>query len=266
MRDTLYSLSLLLLFMVAGLASAGLHRVYAQLPTSTPAQIRLASVTPPPAETQATSNADFVISGETAAPRNIVMLEPISEVNVRSSPEIGEDNQIGVIRAGERYPVLGQYFEWVQFQYDLAPEGRAWVYGDLVNIIGGDLSAIPTLALDATPTQDEQFVGATQTREAILAAPGGELTVTALARIVQLPDGATDGDGGVAVGAAGAPLPTYTYPPGVLVGVPTLEATRDVQASNAIDGTGQTGVPPIVPIAVLGGFGVLGIAISFLRG
>ncbi|MEM6284670.1 MAG: hypothetical protein AAF787_20950, partial [Chloroflexota bacterium] len=92
--------------------------------TSTPAQIRMASITPEPLMTESTIESGFEISGDTATPRGITMLEPVSEVNVRTSPEIAEDNQIGVIRAGERYMVVGQYFNWVQFQYDLAPNQR----------------------------------------------------------------------------------------------------------------------------------------------
>lgn len=242
----------------------------AQVVTSTPASIRLASVTPLPQATEpAAAQSDFEISGDTATPRGIVMLEPISEVNVRTSPEIADDNQLGVIRAGDRFMVLGQYFNWIEFQYDLSPTGRAWVYGDLVNIIGDDLSVIPTVAVDVTPTQDAQFAGATQTREAILAEPGGELTVTALSRVVQLPEGVEQAAGGDGIfNPNETPLPTFTYPPGVIAGVPTLAVTREIQVVNAIDATGNVPdtVPPIIPIAVLGSFGVLGLLVSLLRG
>ncbi|MEL7235540.1 MAG: hypothetical protein AAGK74_13650, partial [Chloroflexota bacterium] len=190
--------------------------------TSTPVTIQLASITPEPLATESTVEAGFEISGDTATPRGIIMLEPLSEVNVRTSPEITEDNQIGVIRAGERYMVMGQYFNWVQFQYDLAPDQRAWVYRDLVTIIG-DAATIPTLVADATETPEPASLGVTQTQEAILAQPGGVLTITAQARVIALPEDALQqADGGDIAGVASniTPLPTFTYPPGVQVGLP----------------------------------------------
>lgn len=215
--------------------------------------------------TSQASQSDFAISGDTATPRGIIMLEPISEVNVRTSPEITEDNQVGTIRAGERYMVLGRYFNWVQFQYDLAPNGRAWVYRDLIEIIGNE-SVIPTLVPNASPTVDPLVAGATQTREAILAQPGGELTVTAQSRIIQLPNGAIESNGANSGGVLQEETPraTFTYPPGVAVGVPTLVATREVNTNTSTQDASAP-VAPIIPIAALGLFGMLGISLSLLR-
>lgn len=237
-------------------------------PTSTPAQIQLASVTLAPnivMTTPAVGGSGFEISGDTATPRGITMLEPISEVNVRSSPEIADNNQLGVIRAGERYMVIGQYFNWIQFQYDLAPDGSAWVYRDLVEIIGNE-QAIPTLVPNATSTPDPLIAGATQTREAILAAPGGALTVTAQSRIIQLPDGSVDTANEDTAQQQGQNIikPTFTYPPGVVAGVPTLVATRAIDTGTPGQANG-TPIAPIIPISVLGLFGLLGIGMSVLR-
>ncbi|MEM6526733.1 MAG: hypothetical protein AAF653_00485 [Chloroflexota bacterium] len=235
--------------------------------TSTPAQIRMASITPEPLMTESTIESGFEISGDTATPRGITMLEPVSEVNVRTSPEIAEDNQIGVIRAGERYMVVGQYFNWVQFQYDLAPNQRAWVYRDLVTIIG-DEAGIPTLVPDATETPEQVSLGVTQTQQAILAQPGGVLTITAQARVIELPDGALEQNGEAgsqAVTSNITPQPTFTYPPGVQVGLPELEVTREIVLDTAIGNT-ESPIAPIVPILVLGGAGMLGLLLSVLRG
>ncbi len=261
-----------LLVGAASLMGLSVFQVQSQIaiPTSTPAQIRLASVTPPPDVTSTSIGQDsgFAISGETATPSGIVMIEPISEVNVRSSPEIAEDNRLGAIQAGERYMVVGQYFNWLQIQYELAPDQRAWVYADLVEVIGGDTTNIPTVVVNATPTPDPLTDGATQTREAILAEPGGELTVTALSRIITLPEGVVEaGNGEGFVVSNETPLPTFTYPPGVLVGVPTLEATRDIQLSSSQPASSGNvgGVAPILPILGLALFGIVGIMISLVR-
>jgi hypothetical protein len=239
-----------------------------EAPTATPVQVRIASVTPQvPVFTPTPTLAELSeISVPTQA--NVTLLEPLSEVNVRSSPEITEDNRIGAIRAGERYVVLGRYFNWYQFQYDQVPSRRGWVYSDLVEIIQGDPNSVPEIQLDATPTIDPAILGATQTREAILVAPGGALTVTAQSRIIQLPEGTTQA-GGVVTTAGATVLPTFTYPPGISLRVTDpapASIQRDTGLPNTIENlTSTTTFPPIIPIAALGLAGVLGLMVSVLR-
>lgn len=244
-------------------------KIHAQeIVTATPAQIRLASPTPIPQNDPVggVGNAQptFAISGETATPEGTLLLqlrEGVSDANIRSSPEITDDNQIGTIREGERYAVLGRYFNWIQFQYEFAEDNRAWVYVDLVDILGNE-AQIPIIDLNATPTLDPVIAGATQTRDAILAQPGGVLTITAQARIIQLPQGENSSSGSN-VGGNSEVQPTFTYPPNVIAGIPTLEATRDVEIS--IPSTSQAvndSIPPILPIVLLAGLGLLGILYS----
>ncbi len=248
-----------------------------QIPTSTPAPVQINSPTPPANDDSDTtsdsaggaSGGDFNVSGETATPRNLIMIEPISDVTVRSSPEISEDNQIGTIGPGDRYNVLGRYFNWIEFQYDAAPDQRGWVYRDLVDI-EGNIDTIPTVVLNPTATPDPNIQGATQTIEAILAQPDGALTVTAQARVINLPDDIEDENG-----ESGNPsrelapevtaLPTYTYPPNIAVGVPTLEATRVINISTSTT-VNERAIAPIIPILILSGFGLLGLVVSIARG
>lgn len=243
----------------------------AQQPTATPVQVRIASITPIPDAATPTATPAANISAPVQT-NDRILLEPISEVNVRSSPEITEDNRIGAIRAGERYVVLGSYFSWLQFQYDQVPSGRAWVYRDLVEIIQGDEAAIPVIELGATPTEDTAVAAATQTQAAILEAPGGALTVTAQSRIIQLPEGtAAAGQNQAIIPDQETALPTYTYPPNI-----SLRPTGTAQpggvaagarppSSGALNPT-PTDFPPIYVILGLGALGILGLAVTLTRG
>ena len=234
---------------------------YAQIiPTATFAQVNIPSVTPPPNVIESTPT--FAIVGNTPTPEGRILMKPLSDINVRSSPEIADDNQLGIIREGDNYVVLGRYFSWIQFQYDLAPDGVGWVYGELVEIVG-DESAILEVDVNVTPTLDPLIDAATQTREAVLDAPGGALTVTAESRFIQLPDGSLpvvpDDDGLLSTAK-----PTFTYPPGLAANVPTLEATRAIQVANSNRSSDSLvqGVTPIIPIMILGVLGILGLIIS----
>lgn len=240
-----------------------------ELVTATPAQIRLASPTPMPQVNPASGaggeQPTFAISGETATPEGALLLqlrEGVSDANIRSGPEITDENQIGTIREGERYAIVGRYFNWVQFQYEFAEDNRAWVYVDLIDILG-DESQIPIIDLNATPTLDPLIAGATQTREGILAQPGGVLTITAQSRIIQLPPG-EDGVARSSFDSNGEARPTFTYPPNVIAGLPTLEVTRDVEISSPVSNRAatNTGIPPLLPIMVLAGLGLLGVLYS----
>lgn len=269
---------LIVVLLIGGMTTGyGLLQAQVQVPTSTPAPVQINSPTPPGENTAVTGSdsvgsspdGDFDVSGETATPRNLIMIEPISEVTVRSSPEILDDNQIGTIGPGDRFNVLGRYFNWIEFQYDAAPDQRGWVYRDLVDI-EGNIDAIPTVVLNPTATVDPNIQGATQTIEAILAQPDGALTVTAQARVINLPenakgDNSEGGDSNRQIDPEITAPPTFTYPPNVAVGVPTLEVTRAINVATPTD-TNERAIAPIILILVLGGFGLLGLVVSIVRG
>lgn len=285
----LFALSFVALILVgvvlgrfAGHVSAQLLPTSTPLPvigaTSTPIQVQLASITPPAPVTTPTPtvNAPSAGGGITAATGDQrILIEPLSEVNVRSSPEITEDNRIGAVREGDRLVVLGRYFNWIEFQYDQVPSGRGWIYADLVEVIQGDEALIPVIELGATPTEDTAALGATETRAAVLAAPGGALTVTAQARVIQLPEGTVAASGDQTldlISPEETPLPTYTFPPNISFRVTEVAdagagTINRPPATDTLPGLGsEGGLPPIVWIAALGGLGVVGLLVSLLRG
>lgn len=253
------------IILLLGILWSALGSAFAQdlVPTVTPAQVRLVTPTPmiellPPTAT---------MQGELLTPtlaQELVVIEFVADVNARSSPELTDENVLGLVRTGERFNVLGRYFNWIQFQYDLAPDKRAWVYQDLVQIIG-DATQIKEIDPFVEPTLDPLISGATQTREAILQDPNGLLTVTALERVIQLP-GQDVLEGGLGeVIASGTVLPTYTFPPGI-----SRELLTPVDATNLGSFTDPVtseaeGIPPVILILVLFGFGVLGLVITALR-
>jgi hypothetical protein len=219
-------------------------------PTATPAPISIATAAP----VQVTLGATWTAQ-PTLAPQ--VVLEALDVANVRAQPDTNA-TQLGSIRSGEVYPVLGRYFEWYQFSFDPSPSGYGWVFGQLVNIIG-DPALIPDIDLAAQPTLDVNAANATSTQEVLTLTPGGLLTATAFARFMEIDPNGTPG-------AAGA-LPTFTYPPGAPPGPPTPRMVLSEQEASAPSTTesSASGLPPLLPILGLAGLGVLGLLISALR-
>jgi hypothetical protein len=137
-----------------------------------------------------------------------------------------------------------------------------WVFGDLVNIVG-DVNAIPELDLSTQPTFDPVAVEQTSTQGAVTLTPGGILTVTAFTRIMESNPAAINPVG------QGA-LPTFTYPPNVVRATATTHLTNPAITQSAapqerIAPAESTGLPPIIPILVLLGFGILGLVVSMIR-
>lgn len=243
-----------------------------ELPTSTPVQVRIESPTPiPTIANESVNQGNSGLSIQAEAPvlqQEQVLLEPISDVNVRSSPEIAEDNRIGTIRQGERFVVLGRYFNWVQFQYDRVPSNRAWVYQDLVTIIGS-LDNVPVLELNPTETVDPSLIQATQTREAVLDAPGGFLTVTAQARIIDIPATNPASQELFLPADVNTPKPTFTYPPNLASN--TNNTVMLDSAGNETVNTGGAGdvssvtASPLFAILALGFLGFMGLLYTASR-
>lgn len=236
-----------------------------EIATSTPAPVNLSGAVQqqPEAQFSVQSTATW-----TPQPTPSVRLEPLQTANVRDLPSTDASgafgNIIGQIRVGEVYNVTGRFVNWYQFQFPDSPNGRGWVYGDLVTIYG-DVNAIPVVDLSAQASIDPAILAVTQTHAAVTLTPGGLLTATANARVIAAPPGA----GGAALSSEGDEpgmiLPTYTYPAGVVF-MPTQPAPDGITETPAPVSSNQTGgIPPIVPIMVLGGIGVLGLAISSIR-
>ncbi len=166
-------------------------------------------------------------------------------INVRSLPNL-ESEILGIIVDATEFQVLRNYYRWYEFRYDASPNGRAWVYGDLVEIIGdGSLIEVIDDASDIErPGQAQNLLGggADAESERTIAIS----TVRAdLALLVEL--------------AEITALPTFTRP------APTpASVTQHIQ----IEAGNQNpfpNIPPLLPIAVMGGLGLLGLLISAIR-
>lgn len=229
---------------------------FAQDVTPTPGVVNLQPLSPP--------TADPAQNLPTATPMptqtTLIRIEARDFANVRLEPDTSAP-QIGTIRAGETFTVLARHISWIQFQYPSSPNGRGWVYGELVNVTGGDISSVPELAdpygdFEVELTQQAQ--GPASAGQATLAqlvmTPGSIMTVQS-----PVVSGAIPTD---AVGLPTTPRPTFTYPPGLIAMAPTQQSLNSTTTSSP---TSNSGLAPIVPIVVLGGIGVIGLLIGSLR-
>lgn len=206
----------------------------------------------------------------TATPIGPVMLEALTEANVRSQPD-PESERLGTIRAGDQYVVIGRYFRWFQFQYNQTSSGIGWVFDELVTIIG-DESSIADLTQAELPAQD---VNLTETSAILAQTAGGILTATAIINAVPLPaltqqNGSTSQINPIPI--APEVLPTFTFPPNIppRLSPEVFSSTLDQNASatespQANDLVLPSTIPPILPILILGGLGVLGLLVSSSR-
>jgi hypothetical protein len=250
---------------VAAILMYGMLITQAQQPT--PVTVQLSTATPLPLLGGGSSILASSTPVPTETPVGGAELEAITESNVRSDAST-EADRLGVIVPGERYLITGRYFRWLQFRYPNSPSGFAWVYDELVTITG-DQSLIPDLSVEP-PTPDPAIAASTQTAAAILAVPGGDMTATAGARILE---GPVSVDGNAVQGESllnpqgDTRLPTFTPAPAVneLVAQSAVVPTA-TQESNFLDRTVNRGtMPPLIPIAALIGFGMLGLVASFMR-
>lgn len=231
-----------------------------QVPTETPAMINLSPVTQQAGEQPIVDGA--ATPTRTPTPEGIALLEAKEFANVRGEPST-ESAQLGTIRVGETYNVIGRYVSWIQFEYPSSPTGRGWVYGELVNL-SGNTANIPEIdPYGADSALDSAASNATATQNLLTQTPGGVLTATAISRQLQSPDAATPTNAGPR-----EPEPTFTYPPGMAAIAPTGSAPISTDSAGepaVIPASNSGGLPPIAPILILGGVGVLGLAISALR-
>lgn len=231
------------------------------IPTSTVPSTQLAIATPTSTPTP-TEEGPIMLS-----------LRPEAEsANMRAEPDPGAE-QLGIIEPGETYRVLGQYFSWIQFETDTSPNGRAWVYGELVEL-SGDTNEIPVIDPFADPTDLPEVLEATLTWEAVTLTPGGILTATAQSRIIAVPTSLGDAQSGLDSETGNAPLPTFTYPPDLVAQAPTevgmsTAATATSEPTDALADAiavaNAASIPPIAYILTLGAVGILGLVIISLR-
>ncbi|MDX2160585.1 MAG: SH3 domain-containing protein [bacterium] len=235
--------------LVGGMVQPGMLRAQ-QAPTPTPLQIQLTTDVPPTAPGDVLTLATPTWTPTGAAP---VVLEALDIANVRALPDTAEA-QLGVIRAGEFYTVTGRYVNWYQLQYDLAPNGFGWVYGELVRITG-DTGAI----VDIDP------YGSASALDPLAAGSGAESTDEAGGVIATMSPQSGSNEGG-STDATNAPLlPTFTYPPALVRPAATNPAAQPTDTPSQGIGQASGDLPPIAPILLLGGLGVLGLALTSLR-
>ncbi len=166
-------------------------------------------------------------------------------INVRALPSL-ESEILGIIADDTVYQVLRNYFRWYEFRYDASPNGRGWVYGDLVEIIG-DRSLIEVVEAAADIERPGQAVD-------LLSGNVAEAADRTIAISTVQADSAESVE--LAVITA---LPTFTRP------APTPASIADqIQFAAGIQNS-LPEIPPILPIAVLGGLGILGLLISAIR-
>jgi hypothetical protein len=133
------------------------------------------------------------------------------------------------------------------------PDGAAWVFDQLVTIIG-DITTVPIVEEPAAPTSDPTQAAIQATATVLLQTPGAAETGTAAALFA--PTGVFTLTPGAAGGAGPMGLATYTPPP------PYVQPT----ILPAVGAARPGGVlPPAVPIISLGAMGVLTLVVAILR-
>jgi len=229
----------------------------------TPLPLNINTATPEPTATPfATPVPPTPTPTDQGVPQLVVPVES-GAINVRTEPD-PEAAILGQINAGEQYEVIGQFFQWYQLRYDLSPNGTAYVFGGLVDIIGDQSLIVDLTVATPGPTLDSSSVDATSTFEALAQTPGFDLTLTASVIELEPPSGFSSDP--QAQASAGAPvlLPTFTFPPNLVAGAPT-GAAEPTPTNRRIDIANSEGLAPIVPIVLLASLGVIGLLLSTLR-
>lgn len=171
-------------------------------------------------------------------------LDTAGNVNIRAVPSL-EGDILGTIAAGVEYQVLRNYYRWYEFRYELSPNGRGWIYGDLVEIVG-DRSQIIVIDDPADITAPQAPIADASAAD------------EAEARTITLSTQQADSDVSVELVEETA-LPTFTPPPATPVSVMQQLGFEESAPAPWAD------LPPILPVAVLAGLGLLGFLINALR-
>lgn len=261
--------SLLLMFILAGIIRA--DELSQVVLSPTPDRVVIPSATSPPTDGAPPTEVPPTFTPTNQGPPQLEARANAGNVNVRIEPD-PEGNIVGTISNGEFFTVTGRYYRWLQIRFEASPSRSAYVFEELVDIIG-DEANIPDLTESARPTADSSALDATSTVAAMQETPGFELTITADARILDAPSGATSGEGqvegnGSDDAAMSGPLPTFTYPSNLVAQAPTdipIESVTATPDPSRVNLSVQNGVPPLLPIMVLAGIGIMGLVIGGFR-
>jgi len=241
------------LAMAVGLSASTSGRATAALAqgfptaTDTPSILQLPTATP------------TILGGPTATPSRTpsytpVIAQAIGQINLRSGPGTNTDI-VGQLQPGDTVPVLGQslQFRWLVVAWKDGPNGQAWVYKDVVVIIG-DLTTVPIMEPPPPPTLDPSQAAAGQTATVLFATPGAADTATA--NFLAQPTGAftITPDAGAAIAAA---VPTFTPPADLPNNLSIPTGTPNTQ--------NKSGIPPAVVIIGLAAMGVLFLGLGLIR-
>jgi hypothetical protein len=87
-----------------------------------------------------------------------------TQINVRAGPSALTE-KVGVLLVGQEANAIGYYGEWVQIEYPGVAGGKAWIYGNYVTLLGGDLPQVqppatstPNMTRTVDPTLAAQFL------------------------------------------------------------------------------------------------------------
>jgi len=85
-------------------------------------------------------------------------------INVRAGPSPLTE-KVGVLLVGQEANAVGRYGDWIQIEYPGVPGGKAWVFGNLVTLLGGDVPIVeppatstPQTTKTIDPTLAAQFI------------------------------------------------------------------------------------------------------------
>ncbi|MCY4018355.1 MAG: SH3 domain-containing protein [Chloroflexi bacterium] len=224
--------------------------------TATPITVRLVTATPPgvqPFPPTVTSIPTATLPGPT------FLQAPVTagNINVRAAPDLGSE-VLGTISFGTLYPALRRYFQWYELRYEPSPNGRAWVYGELVEVTGDrdNVQVVDNFAdISVIPDDDNSLEG-----EGSGAAAESDSDSRIL--VISTEDGAA---GRSEAERMASPLPTFTRPPDLPAIIPTGSVVRPTLDEIRTDPDRRSEFPPLFPILMLAGFGLVGLLINLIR-
>lgn len=215
-------------------------------PTQTPAPVTLPTATA------------TIVGGPTSTPTRTptpvpVLAEMLGDpTNLRSGPGLDFDI-VAELAIGTQLPIIGRSvtLPWYVVASPDVPGGEAWVYEQLVRVIG-DITTVPVVEPPAAPTPNSQEQAAMATESILLLTPGAIETATAVAGA--FPTGVfTQTPAGLTIAGQ---LPTFT----------PVEPYIQPSAIPPLKPTDRSGgIPPAVIIIVCGVMGLLSIVLGLLR-